>query len=576
MKNLLVILFICVFSSFRAQICSIDFNQTVTGIYPDTLPTGNVGQSYGTDITFVMPLDTMGYNFTNFHILSVSLPVGLSWQCNNVANNCDYNPQVSQHGCVHISGTPLLAGQYTIDVTVIADLTVVQGYPFTFQIYMEVLPSTASVSNNGFDMIGSSGCAPITVNFTNNNPGMLSYLWNFGNGNISLSENPAPQVYTAPGDYIVHYTAWNNLDTTDVYTLSNVHINSMSNYGNSFPSYENADAYFKLFQNGTLIYQSTIIGDQNPPVQWNTSINLNPSNTYVVEIWEADDSFGESYFGADDFMGSHTLNLNGCNGCGAGTSNFNYSINHQLIYPSPNIVAQDTIHVYGYPPTPVITYDQAIHTISTVDLSYAYQWYVNGSPIAGATNASHVVYLSGVYMVVAINPTSCVSFSDTLTAVYCNPFVTPSISMNNTNDLVLSNYPVASTIEWFLDGVLVPNQQNDTLTPLSNGNYQVQLTDPFGCTYSTSNFQVDVSVSENTFGQWMIYPNPVKDVLSIQVDETMIGTTFELLDISGRRLLSSMIDKSTTLVEMSSFPNGAYFLCVNNNALKQMKKLVKE
>jgi PKD repeat protein len=204
MKNLLVILFIFLFSSFRAQICSIDFNQTATGIYPDTLPTGNVGQSYGTDITFVMPLDTMGYNFTNFHILSVSLPVGLSWQCNNVVNNCDYNPQVSQHGCVHISGTPLLAGQYTIDVTVIADLTVVQGYPFTFQIYMEVLPSYASVSNNGFDMIGSSGCAPITVNFTNNNPGMLSYLWNFGNGNISLSENPAPQVYTAPGDYIIH------------------------------------------------------------------------------------------------------------------------------------------------------------------------------------------------------------------------------------------------------------------------------------------------------------------------------------------------------------------------------------
>jgi hypothetical protein len=68
----------------------------------------------------------------------------------------------------------------------------------------------------------------------------------------------------------------------------------------------------------------------------------------------------------------------------------------------------------------------------------------------------------------------------------------------------------------------------------------------------------------------------VKDVLTIQVDEAMIGATFELLDISGRRLLSSMIDKSTTLIEMSSFPNGAYFLCVNNNALKQMKKLVKE
>jgi hypothetical protein len=576
MKNILTGIILCLFHSFQAQICTIDFNQTVTGIYPDTLPTGNVGQTYGTDITFVMPLDTLGYNFTNFHILSVSLPVGLSWQCNNAANNCDYNPQVSQHGCVHISGTPLLAGQYTIDVTVIADLTIVQGYPFTFQIYMEVLPSTASVSNNGFDMIGSSGCAPITVNFTNNNPGMLSYLWNFGNGNISLSENPAPQVYTTPGDYIVHYTAWNNLDTTNVYTLTNVHINSMSNYGNSFPSYESADAYFKLFENGNLIYQSNIIGDQNPPVEWTTSINLNPANTYVFEIWEADASYGEPLLGADDFMGSHTANINGCSGCGAGTSNFNYTINHQVIYPSPSVLAQDTIHVYGYPPTPVISYDQASHTLTTPDLGFAYQWYFNGSPIAGATNANHVVYQSGIYDVIAINPTGCVSFSDTLTAVYCNPFVSPSISLNSANDLVLANYPASSTIEWFVDGVLIQNQQNDTLSPPTNGAYSVQITDPFGCSYETSDFQLALSIDEYATGNWLMYPNPVKDVLTIQVEELLLGATFEILDLSGRPLISSIIDKTTTLLDVSSFPNGAYFLCVNNNGLKQMKKLVKE
>jgi hypothetical protein len=576
MKNLLTGIILCLFHSFHTQICTIDFNQTVTGIYPDTLPTGNVGQTYGTDITFVMPLDTLGYNFTNFHILSVSLPVGLSWQCNNAANNCDYDPQVSQHGCVHISGTPLLAGQYTIDVTVIADLTIVQGYPFTFQIYMEVLPSTASVSNNGFDMIGSSGCAPITVNFTNNNPGMLSYLWNFGNGNISLSENPVPQVYTTPGDYLVYYTAWNNLDTTDVYTLTNVHINSMSNYGNSFPSYENADAYFKLFQNGTLIYQSNIIGDQNPPVQWNTSLNLNPANTYLIEIWEADDSFGETYFGADDFMGSHTLSLNGCNGCGAGTSNFNYTINHQVIYPSPNIIAQDTIHVYGYPPTPVINYDQASHTLTTPDLGYAYQWYFNGSPIAGATNPSHVVYQSGIYDVIAINPTGCVSFSDTLTAVYCNPLVSPSISLNSANDLVLANYPVSSTIEWFLDGVLIQNQQNDTLSPPTNGTYSVLITDPFGCSYETSDFQLALSIDEYATGNWLMYPNPVKDVLTIQVDELLLGATIELLDLNGRNLKSARISSLISHFDIQDFPSGVYFIRINLTNQIQLKKIVIE
>jgi hypothetical protein len=522
-----------------------------------------------------MPTDTMGYNFTNFHILSVSLPVGLSWQCNNAANNCDYNPQLSQHGCVHIGGTPLLAGQYTIDVTVIADLTVIQGYPFTFQIFMEVLPSTTNVSNNGFDMMGSSGCAPITVHFTNNNPGMLSYYWNFGNGNISLSENPVPQVYTNPGDYLVYYTAWNSGDTTDVYTLTNVNINNMSNYGNSFPSFENADAYFKLFQNGIQIYQSSIIGDQNPPIQWNTSINLNPLHSYTIEIWEADVSFGETYFGADDFMGSHTINFNGCNGCGAGTSNFNYTINHQIIYPSPTIVSQDTIHVYGYPPTPTITFDQANHMLTTPNLGYAHQWYFNGSPIAGATNNDHIVYQSGIYTVLAINSAGCVNFSDTLTAVYCNPLINPSISLHSTDELILSNYPALSSIEWFLDDELIQDHQNDTITALTNGTYSAQITDQYGCIYSTSNFQLSVSLSEYTAGQWMIYPNPTKDVLTIDVEEKMIGTTVELMDLNGRILTTVKIKESTTLLDVSAFPSGTYFVCINNKELKQMKKLVK-
>ncbi|MEY3125919.1 MAG: hypothetical protein RL273_1, partial [Bacteroidota bacterium] len=313
MKNYLLLFFLAfVFSNLAQQICTPDLSQTQTGIYPDTLPDGFVGQAYSTDVTFRLPLDTLGYDFTNFHILSVSLPVGLSWQCNNVDSNCDYNPQVNQNGCVNVYGTPLLPGMYPVEITVIADLTIIQGYPFTFQIYMEVLPSNATISNNGFTMTGPTGCFPITVGFTNNNPGLLAYQWNFGNGNSSTSQNPVPQVYTTPGDYIVNYTAWGNLDTTHIYTLSNVTINNMNNYGEGFPSYENADAYFKIKQNGSVIFQSTVIGDQNPPVSWNTNINFTQGNSYVIEIWDADDSYGEILFSGDDYMGAHTMSFNGC------------------------------------------------------------------------------------------------------------------------------------------------------------------------------------------------------------------------------------------------------------------------
>lgn len=575
MKNYLLLFFLAfVFSNFAQQICTPDLSQTQTGIYPDTLPDGFVGQAYSTDVTFRLPLDTLGYDFTNFHILSVSLPVGLSWQCNNVASNCDYNPQVNQYGCVNVYGTPLLPGMYPVEITVIADLTIIQGYPFTFQIYMEVLPSNATISNNGFTMTGPTGCFPITVGFTNNNPGLLAYQWNFGNGNSSTSQNPVPQVYTTPGDYIVNYTAWGNLDTTHIYTLSNVTINNMNNYGEGFPSYETADAYFKIKQNGSVIYLSTTIGDQNPPVSWNTNINFTQGNTYIIEIWDADESFGEIFFSGDDFMGDHTMSFNGCNGCGAGTSNINYTITHQIIYPSPVVLAADTIHVYEYPPNPLISYDEISNTISTPNLPYGYQWYVNGSPISGANDTSHVVSLSGVYSVIAINPSGCVSFSDTMTVVFCAPLSAPLISNSTNGNLIVTNVPVGFSIAWALNGVVIAGATSQTYSPTSNGVYSVIITDMYNCSLSSDNFNLAVGINELSNSDWKIYPNPGNQQIEISVKSNLIGAQCELMDLSGRQLDSFTLIESTIQINTDNLPSGSYFINLKMDGLSTSKKLI--
>ena len=70
MKHLLPLLFSLLPLLAAAQICNIDYTQTQVGIYPDTLPSATVGLPYNQDITFVMPTDTLGYDFINFHILS--------------------------------------------------------------------------------------------------------------------------------------------------------------------------------------------------------------------------------------------------------------------------------------------------------------------------------------------------------------------------------------------------------------------------------------------------------------------------------------------------------------------------
>jgi PKD repeat protein len=555
----------------NAQICTIDYSQTVPGIYPDTMPVGTVNQFYDEDITFVMPLDTQGFDFTNFHILSIALPVGLSWECNNSASNCDYDPQVNQYGCVNVYGTPLLAGQYNVDVTVIADLTVASGIPTSFQVYMEILPASVGTTNNGFSMLGANGCTPQTVEFTNNNPGLLAYEWDFGNGNTSTAENPAPQVYSTPGDYEVNYQAWSTLDTLDIYTLTNVTINSMSNYGGGFPSFEAPDPYFIIYENGAVYNQSGVYADTFLPVGWNTSILLDPLQSYTIEIWESD--AGEFGFGADDFMGSAPLNLNGCVGCAVGTSVIDYTVSYQQILPTPSVISVDTVHVSGYPTIPTVTWDSIPHTLTSNDLGDSYQWYFNGSPIAGATDTVHVVQNSGYYHIVAINANGCVSFSDTTLAIYCDTAFAPQITTNGAGNLIVMNSG-NSEIQWYVDGTILPADTLDICVPAVDGDYTVTLLDEFGCLSESAPTSVSLGIDALSNLIWNIFPNPAGNQVSIRVDQSKQVDQIEIIDMLGRTVLVNEGFVGEQQLDLVELKDGSYIVRLSSGGQIFTKSLL--
>lgn len=560
-----------------AQVCNINYGVTGTGIYPDTLPTGYVSQAYDTDVTFFMPLDTMGYDFTNFKILSVSLPAGLTWDCNNNTNACNYNPQISQYGCVNISGTPLLAGVYNIDVTVIADLTVISGYPFNFQIYMEVLPNQVVTTNTGFSMQSSSPCTPVTVDFTNNNPGLAAYSWDFGNGNTSSLENPGTQIYTVPGDYVVHYEAYDNVAIVDIYTLTSLDITAMSNYGGGFPSFETADPYFILKENGASIYQSAFYLDQNPPVSWTTSILLNPANTYVVEVWEADQTAGEVFFGADDFMGSHTINLVGCNGCGAGTSTINYAISHQVINPSPLVISEDTIHVYAFPAIPTVSFDPLTQTVSTPNLGLTYQWYLNGAIISGAIGSNYVIATSGNYSVAAINSQGCSKQSINQPATYCDLNIDPVISMGPNGFLFVTGFPDTFDIEWSVDGNVINGQTNDTIVTSLPGNYSVTVSNVEGCTYTTDVFNANLGIENQPLMTWKLFPNPATNQVTVSVGNNEMIDIVQLVDVTGRTIKVWDWEQTSTMVlDLNDIPSGCFILTLVHGNQSWVKRLIIE
>ena len=494
MKNTLLLITLFVQYTLFGQSCTIDYNQTMVGIYPSILPPATVGAAYNTDITFVLPTDTLGYPFTNFQIVSINLPLGLTWSCNEALNNCNYNPQIDVYGCIQITGVPLVAGTFQVDISILADLTILQGYPYQFNMSLAVNPSVIVNNSGAFDFQMSQPCAPALVSFYNQEPGLAFYDWDFGNGSMSNAENPLPQYYPNAGSYPIQYAAYEQLDTTVLIQLTQLDVQNMSNYGENFPSYEEADPYFKIKKNGQVIYQSNVMIDQDPPLSWWPNINLELGQDYVIEIWEADQSIGENYFGADDYIGNHTLNIGSCNGCYAGSAQIAYQVNIQNINPSPIYETTDTLHLFESPLAPSIIIDSITHTLISSNPSIYIQWYLNGQALIGENNAVLNPQETGYYHVSAINQQGCSSSSDTL-------LITISTASLNHNDhtqnffhgtidhiaqqLKIKIEPslVGSQLEiWNIDGRHIhawkstQMHENYSIVELTNGIYILKLT----------------------------------------------------------------------------------------------------
>ncbi len=77
--------------------------------------------------------------------------------------------------------------------------------------------------------------------------------------------------------------------------------------------------------------------------------------------------------------------------------------------------ANITITVTAAPPTPII-YQQGNVLSTTASGGASIQWYLNGSPIAGATNANYTISENGTYTVVITNNDGCSSTSEATNA----------------------------------------------------------------------------------------------------------------------------------------------------------------
>jgi len=139
-----------------------------------------------------------------------------------------------------------------------------------------------------------SGCAPLTVNFTNTSLYSTSWLWNFGDGNTSTQQNPS-HTYPNPGNYTVTLIATDGFssDTMIITTYVTVYANAVANFTSS---------------NDTICTGSSIIFT-------NSSTNSNASNW---NFGNGNTSTSTSPIETYNNVGTYTVtliaqNMNGCN-----------------------------------------------------------------------------------------------------------------------------------------------------------------------------------------------------------------------------------------------------------------------
>ncbi len=153
--------------------------------------------------------------------------------------------------------------------------------------------------------------------------------------------------------------------------------------------------------------------------------------------------------------------------------------------------------------------------------------------------------------------------------------VVKSISTNSpivSFDGVYLNSTPGLGYQWFLDGVLLPNDTTQSIIPISAGNYTVQVTDTNLCT-NTSLPNIVTSISEyakDQFHSFEIFPNPANEMFYIKGNETVVAIT--AYTVAGQLI---QLTEENNKVDITKLASGFYIVEIKSNTHKERLRLLK-
>lgn len=558
-------------------------------IYLGSAPDGQQGQPYDGDISFRMPLTTTpvaaqdstvlsGFPIQTITIQSVSnLPPGMEWQ----PSQFEFDTAENTDGCVKLCGTPLQAGYYEVLVSITAQVLVLtQESTFTFPIY--IAPGTSFT--DGFSITGDVGCGSLEANFHNNVPSDgadgFEYFWDFGNGNISIDENPGPVLYDEPGTYEVYYQA---VVDTGQYYLTNVLVSAVS----CTDIFSAPDIKIVVYDpQGAHVYTAPDFSNTNPPLSFDLYVPIG-EGSYRLEVVDLDGGID----GSSDVCGVFNFNRFTEGELPDGETVVELNIAHQV----DTVLSVDTITVYPNPDEVIISHPDAPYCAgSSVELSinpseYEIEWF-RDSILQTEENTEFLeVTQSGEYFVVITTENGCSTSSEVVEINFSD--IPETTDLINDNNLIVVTDPTVLpddfVLRWYLDNEQISGEFGLEYCAAEDGVYTLEVTDlETFCSNSTAIEVVYDSDYENCttnsieldIEKITVSPNPTRDMIAVSVEgHEGFFDQWRLYNGFGQLLANQPIGYQNTTFEISmdAYPTGLYYLFLEGKE-RYVRKVVKE
>jgi hypothetical protein len=114
------------------------------------------------------------------------------------------------------------------------------------------------------------------------------------------------------------------------------------------------------------------------------------------------------------------------------------------------------------------------------------------------------------------------------------------------------------------------NSYTDLTAPVGNIYYQIEIINPNICTpskstnYSSSKSNVvtnnSIGINEVNNTLFKVFPNPANKEINILTDSRNVGSPFELIDFTGRKVLSGKIESENSRINIEGISTGNYLL----------------